>query len=125
MAVFIPLLLVESELAFDNVIDGVAMIMRLKRSCFFNESVYEYTKSPEVNPLIITSSSEHLRSTIIGCSSHGEHFFSSSTFKTFTTASKVNQNCPLIFFIVQYIFGLYVSVANVFFMNVLQSFNHF
>jgi hypothetical protein len=45
--------------------------------------------------------------------------------KAFATAAKINQDCLFILSIVQNVFRLDVSVADMLFVNVLQAFNHF
>ena len=125
MAVVVPFLLVEGKLAFDNFIDGVAVILALERGDFFDNFIDQNTKGPEVNPLVVASSCEHFRCAIVRRSSHGEHFFACASFKTFATTAEINQNCPFIFSIIQNVLRLYVSVANVPFVNVLQPLNHF
>ena len=125
MAVLIPFILVKRELSFENIVDGVAVIFRLKRGDFFDELIDKDTEGPEVDPFIIASTSEHLRSTIVGGSSHRQHLFTSAPMKAFATAAKINQDGLHILSIVQNVFRLDVSVADMLFVNVLQAFDHF
>jgi hypothetical protein len=113
MTVIVPFSLVKGKLTFDNVIDSITVIFALERSDFFNEFVDQHSKRPEINPLIVASSGEHLRGTIIGGSSHGEHFFAGAAFKTFAATSKVDQNGLPFLFIIQNVLRLDVPMANV------------
>ena len=125
MAVIFPFLLIEGKLTLDNVIDGITVILALKWGDLFYQFIDQNTKGPKINPLVVTSSCEHFRGTIVRRPSHGEHFFAWASLKTFATTAKVNQDRPFIFSIVQNVFGLYVSVANVSLVNVLQPLDNF
>jgi hypothetical protein len=125
MTVLIPFILVERELSFENIVDGIAVIFRLKRGDLFDELIDKDTKGPEVDPFIIASTSEHFRSTIVGCSSHRQHLFTRAPMKAFATTAKINQDGLIILSIVQNVFRFDVSVADMLFVNVLQAFNHF
>ena len=125
MTVLIPFILVKREVSFENIVDGITVIFRLKRCDFFDELIDKNTKGPEINPLIIASTSEHFRSTIVGCSSHRQHLFTRAPMKAFATTAKINQDGLFILSIVQNVFRLDVSVTDMLFVNVLQAFNHF
>jgi hypothetical protein len=125
MTVLIPFILVKRELSFENIVDGITVIFRLKRCDFFDELIDKNTKGPEINPLIIASTSEHFRSTVVGRASHREHLFAGSSMKALATAAKINQDGLFILPIVQNVFRLDVSVTDMLFVNVLQAFNHF
>ena len=46
MTVLIPFILVKRELSFENIVDGITVIFRLKRCDFFDELIDKNTKGP-------------------------------------------------------------------------------
>ena len=118
VAVLIPLFAVESKLPFLNVGNSVAMILWFERGYFLHQFVNKHTQGPQVNSFIIASSSKHLRGPVIRRACESEHIFAGSSLVEFTATAEIDKYRAPALFIVQNIFWLYVSMADVPFVNV-------
>lgn len=101
------------------------MIFSLKRGDFFNKFVDHHANGPKINTFIITTASEHFRSSIQRSPCQSQHFLIGTPFKKLATDTEINQNASLILPVIKNVFRFQVSVANMSLMNVLKSFDNF
>ena len=90
MAVLIPDCLIERNLAFEDIIDSITVILRLERGSFGNELVDKDSQSPHINSLIVASACEHLWGPIERSSSECKHLLVAAPLMELTTYSKID-----------------------------------
>jgi hypothetical protein len=94
---------------------------RFERSVACYKFVDHDTESPDVYPLIVTSPNINLGRKVEVCSYDCEHIPSGSPREGLFGDSKVNDFYLASALVVEYVLGLYVSVADVVLMQILEA----
>ena len=100
------------------------MTYRLERCVACYEFVDHYDESPDVYPLIVPSTDINLGSKVEVGPDDCEHVPSGSSREGLFGDSEINDFYLPSALIIEYVLGLYVSVADVVSMQILQSFQY-
>jgi hypothetical protein len=79
----------EGELSPHDVRNGLTVVLRLKWGHSGHQFKHSHSQCPQVDPFIIPSSLEHLRSTVIGRPSQSQHLLLPPTVDQLLTDAKV------------------------------------
>lgn len=99
----------------------VRMVLRLERSHPSQQLIHSYAQSPHIHQLVIPPSLKHLRRPVVRRPCQSQHLPLDSPSNQLFADSKVNQNDPLLLFIVEDVLGLNIPMANLVRVNVDES----
>jgi hypothetical protein len=114
----------KDETSFDDVGDGVRVVLAFEGSDSCHEFVDGDAKSPDIYKFIIAAAFEHLWSPIVGSSCESEHISFDSSFDEFFADSEVDKFDASLVGIVENVLRFDVAVADLVRVHVDQRLDH-